>query len=397
MLATGLRLIADRALQPETIPDLSFLGLQSLVRLDKDLALTRTPEQDLQLAYQHHLIGRYNPAPPGDAERWADLVVTIARDAWKVSSTLKATNNEAFYQMFFESVLKGVDPHSHYFAAHQSTPGLALDHQGNAEIEIIIPPDQNLAGSLPEQLPLESQITEGILVATIHRFTDKTSVELSKLLGNAKVNPDFKGVILDLRGNPGGSLLQAVAVADLFMAEGPILSVIGRTTGTSRQFNAKAGEIGEAMPVVVVLDGGSASAAEIVAAALQDSRRGVVVGTNSYGKGTVQSRIRLPNDAILSITMANFASPSGTLLNGLGVIPNLCLNAGEAKRVTESGTIYPSDQEGRKRLRALCPASARGGIARDIEISRQLILDPGLFAQALGHTWLLAGGLEPLR
>src|SRR5260370_4886132 len=110
-----------------------------------------------------------------------------------------------------------------------------------------------------------------------------------------EMHGSLRGIILDMRGNPGGLLDQSVAVADSFMPSGRIVSTRGRNTSSFQEFDASSGDMAAGLPIVVLMNGGSASAAEIVAAALQDSGRAIVVGPPSFGKGTVQTVLRLPN------------------------------------------------------------------------------------------------------
>src|SRR3546814_413849 len=116
----------------------------------------------------------------------------------------------------------------------------------------------------------------------------------------AEIGPELRGLVLDLRGNPGGLLDQAVAVSDLFLDDGRVVSTHGRHPDSHQYFEAGPGDVAAGKPIIVLINGNSASAAEIVAAALQDDGRAVVVGTNSYGKGTVQTVIRMPNDGELT-------------------------------------------------------------------------------------------------
>jgi carboxyl-terminal processing protease len=152
--------------------------------------------------------------------------------------------------------------------------------------------------------------------------TDSLQDELARLrqqMGEAQ-----RGIILDLRGNPGGLLDQAISVADLFLDGGPIVATRGRNSASSEAFDASLGDVAAGLPMVVLINGGSASAAEIVAAALQDSGRAVVIGSPSFGKGTVQTQLRLPNDGELTLTSARLYAPSGYLLHEHGVVPDLC-------------------------------------------------------------------------
>ena len=132
--------------------------------------------------------------------------------------------------------------------------------------------------------------------------------------------------MLDLRGNPGGLLDQAIAVSDLFLTRGRIISTKGRHPESNQLFDASPGEVLPDVPMVVVVNGRSASAAEIVAVALRDSGRAAIVGSTSFGKGSVQTIIHLPNHAELNITWARIFAPSGQTLDSQGVVPAICTN-----------------------------------------------------------------------
>ena len=132
------------------------------------------------------------------------------------------------------------------------------------------------------------------------------------------------GVIIDMRSNRGGLLDQAQTVSELFINNGTIFSTSGRHPDSRRTYKSGNGSKTPDMPIVVLMNGGSASAAEIVAAALQDRGRAVVVGSTSYGKGTVQTVVRLANEGELILTWSRLNAPSGYTWNELGVLPNIC-------------------------------------------------------------------------
>ena len=165
----------------------------------------------------------------------------------------------------------------------------------------------------------------------IYRFNEDTTASLRREFENARneIGDSMRGVILDLRGDPGGVLDQAVGVADLFMDSGRIVSTIGRNPDSHQYFEATPGDIAQGLPMAILINGNSASASEIVAAALQDSGRAVLIGTNSYGKGTVQTVPRLPNNGEISLTWARYFAPSGYTLNHIGVLPSICTNNGD--------------------------------------------------------------------
>lgn len=134
---------------------------------------------------------------------------------------------------------------------------------------------------------------------------------------------NINGVVLDLRNNPGGLLTQAIEVSDAFLESGEIVSTRGRSGGDGDRFNAATGDLAQGKPLVVLINGGSASASEIVAGALQDHRRAVVVGTKSFGKGSVQTVMPLQGDGAMRLTTSRYYTPSGRSIQALGVQPDI--------------------------------------------------------------------------
>ena len=134
---------------------------------------------------------------------------------------------------------------------------------------------------------------------------------------------NVSGVILDLRNNPGGLLDQAIYVSDAFLDAGEIVSTRGRNASDGDRYNATPGDITDGMPIVVLINGGSASASEIVAGALQDHRRAIVVGTKSFGKGSVQTVMPLRDDGAMRLTTARYYTPSGRSIQALGIQPDI--------------------------------------------------------------------------
>ncbi|WP_158965188.1 S41 family peptidase [Chachezhania sediminis] len=170
--------------------------------------------------------------------------------------------------------------------------------------------------------------TEGdTIVLRVTTFNDQTTPNLEEDLkeqieaagGLDKIN----GVVLDLRNNPGGLLTQAISVSDAFLDEGEIVSTRGRDPKDGERFNATAGDLIDGKPMVVLINGGSASASEIVAGALQDHRRAIVVGTKSFGKGSVQTVMPLRGDGAMRLTTARYYTPSGRSIQALGVSPDI--------------------------------------------------------------------------
>jgi carboxyl-terminal processing protease len=159
----------------------------------------------------------------------------------------------------------------------------------------------------------------------ITSFSERTDSGLRKAYNElkAKSGDKMQALVLDLRNNPGGLLDQAVAVGDDFIRNGEIVSTRARHPEDSQRWNAHDGDMTNGMPLVVLINGGSASASEIVAGALQDQRRAVVVGTRSFGKGSVQTVIPLPGNGAMRLTTARYYTPSGRSIQGLGISPDI--------------------------------------------------------------------------
>ena len=134
---------------------------------------------------------------------------------------------------------------------------------------------------------------------------------------------NVNGFVLDLRNNPGGLLTQAIQVSDAFLDKGEIVSTRGRNLEDGERFNATEGDLTDGKPIVVLINGGSASASEIVAGALHDHRRAIVIGTKSFGKGSVQTVIPLKGDSAMRLTTARYYTPSGRSIQNLGVAPDI--------------------------------------------------------------------------
>lgn len=160
-------------------------------------------------------------------------------------------------------------------------------------------------------------------------FNQNTTRNLRKALQELTASvkkQDFAGYILDLRNNPGGLLSEAITVSDSFLSQGEIVSTRGRNPENNTRFHARRGDLSKGAPVLVLINGGSASASEIVAGALQDHHRALIAGTQSFGKGSVQSIMPLPNDGALRLTTARYYTPSGRSIQALGIAPDIIIN-----------------------------------------------------------------------
>ena len=198
--------------------------------------------------------------------------------------------------------------------------------------------------------------TEGDFgVLRISSFTEQTFENLKA--GVLKIQEDLggaenvRGYVLDLRNNPGGLLSQAVAVADAFLDAGEIVSTRGRDSRDADRHNASAGDLAEGKPIVVLINQGSASASEIVAGALQDHRRAIILGAKSFGKGSVQTIMPLSGRGAIRVTTARYYTPSGRSIQALGIEPDILI---EQRRLT--------DDEAEARQRSRSEADLRGSL-----------------------------------
>ena len=159
----------------------------------------------------------------------------------------------------------------------------------------------------------------------ITSFNEQTEAGLRRALQQLKQQAQggLRGLVLDLRNNPGGLLDQAVQITDDFLTQGEIVSTRARRTEDAQRWNAKAGDITDGLPIVVLINGGSASASEIVAGALQDHRRAIVVGVKSFGKGSVQTVMPVPGHGAIRLTTARYYTPSGRSIQGTGIEPDI--------------------------------------------------------------------------
>ena len=157
----------------------------------------------------------------------------------------------------------------------------------------------------------------------LRAFNENSSSQLKKEIKKIEKNKKLVGYILDLRNNPGGLLSQAIKISDFFLGDGEIVSTRGRKNNENRKFFAKKGDVIKSKPLIVLINNGSASASEIVAGALKDHKRAILLGETSYGKGSVQSIIPLKNRGAIRLTVSKYYLPSGESISGKGVVPDI--------------------------------------------------------------------------
>jgi carboxyl-terminal processing protease len=201
-----------------------------------------------------------------------------------------------------------------------------------------------------------------VVIVRVTTFNEQTTPNIEvginkqilKLGGIENVN----GFVLDLRNNPGGLLSEAISVTDMFLERGEIVSTRGRKADDGDRYNAASGDLAEGKPIVLIINGGSASASEIVAGALQDHNRAIVIGTKSFGKGSVQSILPIGKEGAIRLTTARYYTPSGRSIQALGVAPDIIVE--QRPRVNELDGDEPIND--RKRI---TESDLRGALSND--------------------------------
>lgn len=256
-----------------------------------------------------------------------------------------------------------------------------------------------------EQEPLQVELTRAVIRISpvrgrgegdvgylrITTFNERTAEAVEETVRQLRreLGDGMKGLVLDLRNNPGGLLDQAVAVADAFLDRGEIVSTRGRRPDRMQRYNARPGDILDGLPMVVLINGGSASASEIVAGALQDHGRAVVMGTQSFGKGSVQTIVPIPGHGALRLTTARYYTPAGRSIQAMGITPDIIVHQAKVEFVEDEEGRRESDLRGRLENDTATPENrqAKGTAdldAQDYQLARAVDLLRGLsfFRQA---------------
>ncbi|MFN4155873.1 MAG: S41 family peptidase [Paracoccaceae bacterium] len=273
----------------------------------------------------------------------------------------------------------------------ESVLGLTLDAavemmRGPVGSEIIItvvrkdvaePFDVSIIRDTIKLTAVRSRVVGDTVVLRITTFNDQTYAGLEENLKKSVAElggmENVNGFVVDMRNNPGGLLTQAIRVSDAFLDKGEIVSTRGREPQDSERINAKPGDLAGGKPIVVLINGGSASASEIVAGALQDHRRAIVVGTRSFGKGSVQTVIPLRGEGAMRLTTARYYTPSGRSIQALGVMPDIVVNQPRRDPAAEAKPEEPASAVPRQRSEA----DLRGTLTNDSmsEDERKLLED----------------------
>lgn len=290
---------ADEYLEPISIEKIACLSLKGLHNIDKNIRIA-DDENRVSVYYGTSFVqGIIKPKDTNDIDAWVKLSIDVMNAAKKASPVVDKRDFEMIDNMMTYS-FQELDTDSKYYA------DLDIDKKKMPKAKRYF---------------YDRKIGD-ILYIKVGAFNPYTKTNIVESLNK---HPDLKGLILDLRGSPGGMLSEAVDIASLFLDEGIVASTRGRGVDSTKFYNAEAGDIINAKPLVILIDGSTASSAEVLTSSLQEQGRAKVVGTQSFGKGTVQKLIRFDNDSELALSNAYFYTPSGNKIDKVGITPDLCM------------------------------------------------------------------------
>ena len=251
-----------------------------------------------------------------------------------------------------------------------------------------------------EEIKIQSVKTsikgDDVLYVRITSFSEDVDTAISKAFKDAekKYKDKLKGIVIDVRNNPGGLLDQAVNVSDLFLDKGEIVSTRSRNEEDTVKYTAKPGDIAKGLPIVVLVNDGSASASEIVAGALQDHKRAVILGEKTFGKGSVQTVIPLDNHGAMRLTTARYYTPSGRSIQVNGIVPDIIVKPSKVEEIEnnfelsegEYKNALKNDSEDKNAAKKLEAAKAeKEELAKDYQLSQalDLVRALGIYKQGL--------------
>lgn len=251
-----------------------------------------------------------------------------------------------------------------------------------------------------EEIKIQSVKTsikgDDVLYVRITSFSEDIDTAISKAVKDAekKYKDKLKGIVIDVRNNPGGLLDQAVNVSDLFLDKGEIVSTRSRNEEDTVKYTAKPGDIAKGLPIVVLVNDGSASASEIVAGALQDHKRAVILGEKTFGKGSVQTVIPLDNHGAMRLTTARYYTPSGRSIQVNGIVPDIIVKPSKVEEIEnnfelsegEYKNALKNDSEDKNAAKKLEAAKAeKEELAKDYQLSQalDLVRALGIYKQGL--------------
>lgn len=290
---------ADEYLEPISIEKIACLSLKGLNNIDKNIRIA-DDENRVSVYYGTSFVqGIIKPKDANDIDAWVKLSLDVMNASKKASPEV----NRRDFEMIDNMLAYGI-------------PQLDKDSKYYADLDI----DKKKTPKAKRYF-YDREIGD-VLYIKVGAFNPYTKANIVESINK---HPDLTGLILDLRGSPGGMLSEAVDITSLFLDEGIVASTRGRGADSTKFYNAEPGDLINAKPIVILIDGNTASSAEVLTSSLQEQGRAKVIGTQSFGKGTVQKLIKFDNDSELALSNAYFYTPSGNKIDKVGITPDLCM------------------------------------------------------------------------
>jgi hypothetical protein len=326
-----------------TVGEVASTALEALNTMDNHITIAN---QGRSMAVYHDakIIRSYSRPDVNDVKGWVNLSNKIIRDARRLSRSIKIRDFEIIDTIMTEA-FKSFNDGSRYHSYLEVGDGRR--------------PRRNPVG-----LFFERDLGDGILYVRVAEFTLGTHDDIASSIRDF---PDIKGLVLDLRGNEGGSLKGALSVIELFMDDGIIASARGRNSDRNTFYIPSREAIMYRGDIVILVDSQTASSAEVVAASMQEQSRALLVGTRTFGKGSVQTVFELPNNSTLALTTAYFYTPSGNRIEGIGIMPDICTFG--LVMMANAEKLIGDDKLRRKH----CARESRANVEFDIDVAKILL------------------------
>ncbi|MBS0235882.1 MAG: S41 family peptidase [Proteobacteria bacterium] len=299
------------------------------------------------------------------------------RRGLKVGDIITAIDGEIIQGITLQAAaakLKGAPGSIVKLTIYRESTGESIDMEIAREIIKIMPVKVNL---------IDNEVLY-IHMSAFHQNTAKEALDgIVKIVNETGLNK-LRGAILDMRWNPGGLFDQAVAVSNLFLDKGEIVSIRGRSKDSEQKYDASGSDILRGLPMVVIVNGGSASASEIVAGALQDNNRAVVIGTPTFGKGSIQQVIQITKDTAIKLTTSRYYTPKGHAIQAKGIVPDIVVNEAEVRPVGHPNAVTEAalhkhlpEEKGRRQDKRQSAISESSRI-KDFQLLRAIDLVKGM-------------------
>jgi hypothetical protein len=390
LLAQSYGDIQQDYLQPMPARAQALATLRELNVIDATLTVDAVGDE-LVLNHGARAVQYFAAPPATDWRRWGKTAADVTAAATAASPAVASLSSDVLDAALIRGTLAVLDPYSRYIPPQALSRSLLVEGSDGAEAPAAEPPRAVSASVVPRLEPsVRLRVENGIALAQMNRFTASTGKLLRrKLASAAATSGTLRAVILDMRDNPGGDIGAATEVARLFLRRGVIVSFETRDPA-AREVVSATHHSGDYrwLPLVVLIDGASASAAEIVAAALQENGRALIIGSPSFGKGTIQSIFDLANGGELWVTSAYSRAPSGYFLQHHGVLPDICItlpmvtaggDANSAARAWQYQALLAiprvslSDAQWAEARRLCPPASLSAGDDRALQLAMTII------------------------